>query len=239
MGSMGGGDVVRVAEMFSAVARTLAADDQDLDATLQAIVDLAVELLDACESAGISLVKRREITSPASSGELASTVDRIQSELGEGPCLDAVREHEVFETGDLAQEGRWPAFAERARQETGVTSVLGLRLFLEEDTLGALNLYATRPDAFDDTDAALASVFAAHAAVALANARRQAQLERKAATRDLIGEAKGILMARSNVDEEQAFQMLVRASQRMNVKVVDVAARIVHPEDRERSDEIG
>lgn len=112
-------------------------------------------------------------------------------------------------------------------------SILSLRLFIDADTMGALNLYACDRDAFDDTDLALGSVFAAHASVALSSAQREADLERKAASRDLIGEAKGILMARSNVDEDQAFAMLRRASQRLNKKVIEVAEEIVHPTDPE------
>ncbi len=93
--------------------------------------------------------------------------------------------------------------------------------------MGALNLYSTSPDAFDEADVALASVFAAHAAVAMSAARREENLERKADSRDLIGRAKGILMARSNLDDEQAFQLLRRASQRLNVKLIKVAEQVV------------
>ena len=172
--------------------------------TLTKIVHLAVEHLEGCDFAGISLVEGRRITSPASSNDLPGIVDSIQSEVGEGPCLDAIKEHEVFQTGDLAAEERWPTFAPGAHEETGVRSILSLRLFVEEDTMGALNLYSTSQDAFDETDVALASVFAAHAAVAMSAARREENLDRKADSRDLIGQAKGILMARSNLDDEQA-----------------------------------
>ena len=212
--------------MFGEVARRLAAHE-DQQATLATIVNLAVDHLDGCEFAGISLIEGRRITSPASSNDVPKVVDTIQTELDEGPCLDAITEHEVFQTGDLAAEERWPRFASVAHEQTGVSSILALRLFVEEDTMGALNLYSTRPDAFDDTDVALASVFAAHAAVAVSAARREENLERKADTRDLIGRAKGILMARSNLTDEQAFELLRRASQRLNVKLVDVAERVV------------
>lgn len=215
-------DAVKVAETFGKVARALAAHD-DVQTTLDMIVGLAVEHLEACEFAGISHVVGRQITSPASSNDVPRILDRIQSETGEGPCIDAIEEHEVFETGDLAGEARWPRFSVRAHEETGVTSVLAVRLFVEHETMGALNLYATAPDAFDDTDAALASVFAVHAAVAMQGARREAGLEDKARTRDVIGQAKGILMARSGVDEDRAFDMLRSASQRMNVKLRDLA----------------
>lgn len=219
-------EVVQVAETFAAVARTLAEDRDDLQSALDKIVRLAVDTLDACEFAGISFVEKRKITSPASSNDIPKKVDEIQSEVGEGPCIDAIKDHEIFQTGDLSNETRWPQFSTRAHEETGVSSILSIRLFVEEDTMGALNLYSTVRDAFDDSDVALGSVFAVHASVAMSAARREETLEQKAQNRDLIGRAKGILMARSGVTDDEAFAMLRAASQRMNVKVRDVAQRI-------------
>lgn len=216
---------MHVAEMFGEVARALATHD-DVQTTLERIVGLAVEHLDACQYAGISLVEGRRVTSPASSDHVPGVLDRIQSETQEGPCVQAIRDHEVFRTGDLSVEERWPRFSRRAHAETGVRSVLSVRLFVEEDTMGALNLYASAPDAFDEADEALATVFAVHAAVAMAAARREEGLERKADTRDLIGRAKGIIMARSGVTDDRAFDMLRAASQRMNVKLRDVAQQV-------------
>ena len=221
-------EVVQVAETFATVARTLAEGHDNLQNALEKIVHLAVENLEACEFAGISLVEKRKITSPASSNDIPRKVDEIQSEVGEGPCIDAIKEHEVFQTGELKKEHRWPQFSERAHQETGISSILAIRLFVDnEDTMGALNLYSTAPDAFDDSDVALGTVFAVHASVAMSAARREEGLEQKAESRDLIGRAKGILMARSGASDDQAFAMLKGASQRMNVKLRDIAQQIV------------
>lgn len=220
-------DAVHAAEAFGEVARALAAH-ADMATILHKVVELAVEHLEACEFAGISWVEKKTITSPASSNDIPRIVDLIQSETGEGPCIDAIKKHEVFETGDLAAETRWPKFSKRAHEETGIRSIMSFRLFVERDTMGALNLYSTAPHAFDESDVALGSVFAVHAAVATSSARREQGLEEKAETRDLIGQAKGILMARSGVDEDEAFAMLKRASQRMNLKLRDIAEGIAH-----------
>jgi transcriptional regulator with GAF, ATPase, and Fis domain len=220
-------EVVQVAQTFATVARTLAEDHGDLQSSLEAIVHLAVDNLDACEFAGISLVEKRKINSPASSNGLPKKVDQIQSEVSEGPCIDAIKEHEVVQTGDLRNEKRWRNFSMRAYDETGVCSIVSIRLFIEEDTMGALNLYSSARDAFDDSDVALGSVFAAHASVAMSAARREESLKQKAESRDVIGRAKGILMARSAITDDQAFAMLKAASQRMNEKLRDVAQRIV------------
>jgi transcriptional regulator with GAF, ATPase, and Fis domain len=223
---------LQVAEMFEEIARSLASR-RGVDATLAEIARLAVKHLEGCEFAGTSRIRGRQL-SPAVADDVPAIVDAIQEELDEGPCLDAIAEHAVFRTGDLTNEERWPNFARRAHEEAGITSILSFRLFTERETIGALNLYATASDAFDETDVALGSVFATHASVALSAAQREAQLERKAASRDLIGEAKGILMARSDVGEDEAFELLRRASQRLNLKLARVAERIVHPEGTER-----
>jgi GAF domain-containing protein len=218
-------EVVRVAESFGDIARVLAAA-ADMQAKFDAVVRLAAGTLDACEHAGISIVDGRAITSPASTGVTPARVDAIQTQEDEGPCLDAIRQHELFYIEDVATEDRWPAFTRRVIAETDVRSILSARLYLEQHTIGCLNLYATATEAFDGHDIALAAVFAAHAAIALDAAERERNLEAKAASRDAIGRAKGILMAHSGITDEEAFDMLRRASQRENVKLVEIANRI-------------
>ena len=214
------------ADAFAEMARALLAEE-DVQATLQKICDLAVETIDGCDHAGISFLKGRKVETPAASDDVPRMVDAIQYEVGEGPCLDAIREHEVFQTGDLGRESRWPQFASRAQRETGITSMLSFRLFVEGDTLGALNLHSKAADAFGAESRTVGLVFAAHAAVALSSAIHDEQREEALQSRDLIGQAKGILMAREGITADQAFDMLRRASQRLNVKLRDVAGGVV------------
>ena len=215
-----------LAEIFASVARELQAEGPSVQATLDRMVDLAVETIDGCDHAGISLVEGRKITTPAATDDIPVQVDAIQYEVDEGPCLDAIREHEVFQTDDLASERRWPKFSERAARETNVVSMLTYRLFVEENTLGGLNLYSASKAGFDADDRVVGSVFAAHAAVALSAAVKQQQMEEALQSRDVIGQAKGILMARQDVTAEEAFDMLRRASQRLNLKLREVAERV-------------
>ena len=219
---------VELAEVFAEVARALL-EEHDVAPTLDRICELAAKTVDGCQAAGVSIVEAKKITAQSTTNDLPRIVDEIQSETQQGPCIDAITEHEVFITGSLSQERRWPDFVRRAQEETGVESILAVRLFASEDTLGALNLYSSERDAFDDQDIAVASVFAAHAAVALVTARREEQLEGKAASRDVIGMAKGIVMARQKVSDDEAFDILRRASQRTNVKLRELAERVVHP----------
>ena len=201
--------------------------ERDLDVILLKIVALGVSEVDACESAGIELVEKKVIRPVAASSGIARNISRVQNEVGEGPCLSAIADHETYRTDDLEQDDRWPRFAARAFQETNVRSILGFRLFAEEDTMGALNLYSSRPNAFDDEAVVIGSILAAHAAIAMSWARERAYLQRAIENRDVIGEAKGLLMAHKSVGSDAAFELLRRASQRLNVKVHQVAERVV------------
>jgi len=209
-------------EVFAEMARSLLAEG-DVQTTLQRIVELAVETIDGCDHAGVTVLHAGVFSTPASSDDVPVKVDAIQYETGEGPCVDAIRDHEVFKTGDLGHETRWPAFSARAQRETGVTSMMGFRLFVAGDTLGALNLFSKVTDAFDDAASASGSVFAAHAAIALSTALHDEQMSQALESRDIIGQAKGILMAKEGVTADEAFDMLRRASQRLNVKLRKLA----------------
>ena len=220
---------IKLAETFGDIAQSLLTAG-DVDETLRRIVDFAVELIEPCDHAGIDIVEGRTIHPVAPSDQVAERIDAIQTDAGEGPCFSAIREHAVFHSSDLADENRWPDFATRAYEETGVRSMMGFRLFSQEGTMGALDLYSTRANVFDEEVEAIGLVLAAHASVALFTAQQREQLEEALKTRDVIGQAKGILMARSNLSEDEAFDVLNRASQRMHVKVREIADRIAHPE---------
>jgi transcriptional regulator with GAF, ATPase, and Fis domain len=217
-----------LAEVFAQVARSLLAEPS-LEGVLGRICSVAVEVVPGCEHAATSIVRGRKIETLASTGHVPEQVDAIQYQTDEGPCLDAIREHEVFETGDLLLEDRWPRFAERAAAETGIHSMLSLRLYAEQDTYGALNLYSGELDAFTDDSHAIASVLAAHGAVAFAGAKEHEKtehLERAVESRDVIGQAKGILMHKRGITADQAFDMLRTASQHLNRRLHDVAAEV-------------
>ena len=226
---------MELAETFADVARALV-DEDGVQATLRKITTLAVETIDGCHHAGVSLIEGRKISTPAASDDVPVQVDAIQYETDQGPCLDAIREHETFRIDDLATEDRWPGFSKRAAEETGVVSMLSFRLFAQGDTMGALNLYSKQPSAFDDEALAVGSVFATHAAVALAGAQQDEQMHKALQGRDVIGQAKGILMAQQNVTADEAFDILRRASQRMNIKLRELAERVA---SRTPSDEQG
>jgi GAF domain-containing protein len=208
---------------MDAAARELIERGGEEDAA-ERIVAGAIAAIPPVVQAGISLVEGdRSVTSRSPSTTTVEELDRLQNELGEGPCLSAIHEQARIEITDTAaQDSRWPRWVAAAR-EHGVRSMLCLQLFTRDGAAGALNLYADRPDAFDADAQHLAGLFASHAAVTLFGAQQVEQLNRALATRDEIGQAKGILMERFALDAAQAFDLLSRTSQDTNVKLVDVA----------------
>ncbi|GAB3438633.1 GAF and ANTAR domain-containing protein [Phycicoccus ginsengisoli] len=198
--------------------------------TLLTVCELAVKIIRA-DHASISVRRGDVISTLATTGDLPETVDRIQDETGEGPCVDGLLEHDSYATGDLCRDGRWPRFAARVAEETGLRSMLSHRLFAREGSLGALNVYAARPDAFASGDLIVSEVFAAHAAIAVQAAEDQQRadnLEIALRSSRRIGTAIGILMASHRVDEQTAFEMLRRRSQDTNRKLADIADDVVY-----------
>ena len=217
-----------VAEEFAAVARRLGADP-DIDSTLSRICALAVERVPGCRHSAISLpAGRGRIETRGATGDVPVAVDRIQYETGQGPCLEALGHADVVECLDLARDHRWPSFAPLAVTETGIRAMLSIRLYVEERTLGALNLYSDMPAAFSGSGLAVrwGRIYAAHASLALSGARAQTELYEALESRETISVAIGILMGRQQISRTEAFDVLRRASQRMNRKLREVASDI-------------
>jgi GAF domain-containing protein len=153
-------------------------------------------------------------------------LDQVQYELSEGPCLDALRHHTATAVADLRTDNRWPRFGPRA-VAAGVISQMGIEIFRQRSTVGGLNLYASRPSAFDDDTRHAAALFARHAGLALEKSLTITNLTEALQTRQSIGQAIGIVMQRYTLDEAQAFKHLVRISQTTNITLRDVARSVV------------
>ncbi len=210
---------------FGRLAREL--QGMDSQALMQRTVEWAVLVVPGAEAASLSLVRqRRHITSAAATAPLARQFDDLQQRVGQGPCLDAMYEHETVRVADLASQSRWPVLARRW-QEAGARSALCVQLFVRGHDLGAINVLSSRVDAFDEAAEQWGLLIASHAAVALAGALRTEGLDRATETRTVIGQAQGILMERLKVTPEVAFEMLGRASQHTNRKLHLIAADLV------------
>ncbi|WP_394427129.1 GAF and ANTAR domain-containing protein [Streptomyces sp. SGAir0957] len=212
------------AVQMASVARTLLAQPT-VDATLKQITESAHDLVGGCDAAGILLLENKRARTLAPTEARVVECDRLQAQLGEGPCFDAARRTDgerVYRIRDLGEEPRWPHFVPQAHR-LGIGSMMGFLLYTDDEDYGALNFYSRRPGAFTDVGEAAGWLLASHAAVALASARTHAQMEQAITTRHHIGEAMGILMARHHVTEDQAFDVLRRYSQKKNIKLREVA----------------
>ncbi|HEX5252420.1 MAG TPA: ANTAR domain-containing protein [Mycobacterium sp.] len=195
----------------------------DADATLTAITAAVVAAVPNAACASISrVVSGDRMVAHASTQAIAHELEQLQAGLQHGPSIEALRRLRTVNVPDMASDGRWPDFASAALQ-LGVGSMLAMRLFAAEKTLGVLNLYSTVPHGFSAQDQTIADVFAAHAATALHAASERQGLNQAIVSRDVIGQAKGILMVRHRTTAVRAFDMLVAASQQTNLKLVDVA----------------
>jgi len=220
-----GGSTASLAHELSGLARQLQGAS-DAPQVVAQVTRAAVALVPGAQEGSISLVHgRRRVTSQGSTSPLAALLDELQEQAGQGPCLDAVFEHATVRVEDLSADQRWPDLAVRAAG-AGIRGALCLQLFVAGDDLGALNLISREPDAFDDESEMVALLLASHAAVAVADALELQGVSRALANRDLIGQAKGVLMERFKLTPTQAFDLLTQVSQHSNRKLVDVAEEL-------------
>jgi len=204
-----------------------------LEEALQRILDLALTAAPAAASAGLTLMSADSLRTPVASDPTAPELDEAQYRAGRGPCVSALRERRIVRTVGIAIEGEYPEFAAAAIR-AGIHSSLSLPLVVGDQGVGALNLYAEQPEGFPEDEDETLQLFAALAAVVIANvelfwgARTAAdQMADAMRSRAVIEQAKGVLLARGATDPEDAFAMLVAASQRENRKLREIASEIV------------
>ncbi|OBH59065.1 GAF and ANTAR domain-containing protein [Mycobacterium sp. E2479] len=213
---------VRMAEL----ARGLAAPRR-LEQVLGDVTAMAVEVIPGADVAGVLLVKKGgDFESLGETDGLAAQLDKLQHDFGEGPCAEAALQETIVRSDDLRSESRWPKYAPAA-VELGVLSSLSFKLYTADRTAGALNLFGHQTNVWDTESETIGSVFAAHAAAAILAGSHAEQLYSAVSTRDRIGQAKGIIMERFGVDDVRAFELLRMLSQENQMKLVDIAQRII------------
>jgi GAF domain-containing protein len=216
---------------FSEMARILFTAGS-VTLTLSSVVELAVATIDGCDFAGLFLVVGDGVTTPVQTDPVVAKIDALQHLTGEGPCLDAVAHRLIFYVDDLGRDLRWLHFAPLAT-DAGIRSVLALPLSSDAQ-FGALSLYSRYPAAFGVDGRAKAAILVQLASLALSIAHTHEDEERRAAnfhaalgSRETIGEALGILMEREHITSEEAFAILRRASQHLNIKLREVARNLI------------
>jgi GAF domain-containing protein len=208
------------------LARSIAVP-KSIDTVLADVTMAAKELIPGVDEAGILLIgKGNAFETLGPTSELSVKLDQLQMKYLEGPCVEAALDEIVVRTDDFRAEPRFPNYAPDVVQ-LGVLGGLSFKLYTADRTAGALNLFSFRANAWDTEAETIGMVLAAHAAAAILASREGDQLMSALSTRDRIGQAKGIIMERFNIDDVRAFAMLRQLSQDTNTKLVDVAQKVI------------
>ena len=208
--------------------------DSTMESTLQRVAELACSAVPGTRCVGMTL--RMPNGKPATTvfnDPDVPEIDQAQYDANSGPCLDAMRTGEAQRIDSTPNDTMWREFSDACVRH-GICSTLSLPLTVESETSGALNLYAGEANAFGPENTRTAALFAAQAAVVIANATaywgaraKAEQLEATLVSRAVIEQAKGIIMSTVRCSADEAFQLLVQQSQQQNRKLKDVATEIV------------
>lgn len=202
--------------------------DTDSDTVVAELAEHAAAEIPGAQYAGITLTRNaKHVETPATTHHWPLLLDKIQQRHLEGPCLTAAWDEQTVHVRDLETDDRFPNYRRDALAETPIRSIMAFQLFIADESLGALNIYAEEPNAFGDESRTLGLIFAAHSSVAWNSARRESQFQKALASRDVIGQAKGMIMERYRVDAVQAFELLRKLSQNSNVPLTAVASDLV------------
>ncbi|MDQ2626202.1 MAG: GAF and ANTAR domain-containing protein [Actinomycetota bacterium] len=200
----------------------------DTDDPLDELLTSLLGHMPCAQHAGVTVTtSEAEVQTLSATGRYPVALDDIQRRCQEGPCLTAAWKHHLVRLDDICCEQRWPAFCREVAETTPIRSILAFELFTGRGSTGALNFYAESANAFDDEALELGLMLATHAALAWHMVRRDEQFRSALASRDVIGQAKGMLMERFDLDAVRAFELLKRLSQNMNTPLAEVALQVV------------
>jgi GAF domain-containing protein len=214
--------------------------DATMQTTLDRVADLVTIAVPQAEQVGITMMVDGRVGTYVFTHPEVPEIDRAQYESGHGPCVDSYRSGEVVTIDSTVRDDRWPEFTDVARRH-GVLSTLSLPMIVNHQSIGAMNLYANAEDAFGPADVDTGRQFAMQAGFVLANAQAywdsrtlSENLETAMQSRSVIEQAKGVLMHSLGVSADEAFDVLIRQSQHENVKLREIAQRVVDEAGRAR-----
>lgn len=203
----------------------------DVASRLEELTATAVDNVPGAQYAGITMSDRKgHVETATATGWYPRLLDDVQKRHQQGPCLQAALDGLVVSVDDLRTDSRWPDFQRDALAEAPTRSILSIPIATTYRTTGSLNFYAEKPHAFGPESCELAVIWAAHTTQAWDALLRDNQLRAAVASRDIIGQAKGMLMERYRIDAAAAFDMLRELSQKTNTPVREVSRKIVQAE---------
>lgn len=200
--------------------------------TLPDTLDAIVQATSASipQFAHVSISQRHRdgtIETKAGTDQLVWELDALQYDLREGPCVEALEENEPMVVVEhLPRQQRWPRYIPAAARK-GVRCQVGIQLFRDGRHAGGLNLYSTDHDIVPSDALGTARLLATHVGIVLGHARQEHHLNQALESRKIIGQSIGILMERYRIDQDRAFQFLVRASSTSNIKLRDLAEELI------------
>jgi transcriptional regulator with GAF, ATPase, and Fis domain len=231
--------------VFSALAEIIY-HGTETNEVYAAICVAATLVVSGCDHASVLVRREGRYVTVGASDRIAQRIDDMERLAGDGPCVDAIEEETPQIEPDLTAPKQWPKLAARLVAETPVRGAMGFRILVDRRKTGALNLFSDKPNAFDAESAGQAVLLASFASVAInavAQGEDVATLRRGLMSNREIGKAVGMLMMLNGVDEHEAFDVLRRYSQELNIKLADVARTVIEhrgnpifDEDRSRSD---
>lgn len=213
------------ADAFARLAHEMH-EQETFEETIELVVESAPALVGSDYASFLLARRSRQFEVGAATDALAEKADRLQVQLNEGPAITAALERQTLVVTDVLQDPRWPQWS-AGMEGIGIRSAVVVRLWTSHSTLGALSLYAARPDWFDASAVGISEILGRHASIALASARQETSLIQAVDARKLVGQAQGILMERYDLDDRRAFDVLRRYSQDHNIKLAEVARLLV------------
>jgi hypothetical protein len=228
-GPMPGGEKADPATVFAALAEIIY-QGSDVKEMYAAICVAATLTVRGCDHASLLLLDGDRYVTVGASDALARKIDQMELDAGDGPCVDAIEEETPQIDTDLTTPSHWPKLAARLLAETPVRGAMGFRLLVNKRKGAALNLFSDAPNSFDEESAGTAAVLASFASVAInavAKGEDAASLRRGLLSNREIGKAVGMLMLLHGLTEDEAFDLLRRHSQAMNIKLADVAREVI------------
>ncbi|MCV6977831.1 GAF and ANTAR domain-containing protein [Mycobacterium bourgelatii] len=224
-----GGPKADPATVFAALAEIIY-QGSDASQMYAALCIAATLIVPGCDHASLLVRTDDRYVTVGASDRLAQHVDDLERRAGDGPCIDAIEEETPQIEPDLTKASAWPHFSRSLLEETPVRGAMGFRLLIDKRKGAALNLFSDAPNRFNNESAGRAAVLAAFASVAInaiAKGEDAASLRQGLFSNREIGKAVGMLMLLHNVNENEAFDLLRRHSQSLNIKLADVARKVV------------
>lgn len=222
------------ATVFAALA-DIVYHGSSADEVYAALCNAAPLLVPHCDHASLMLMRHGKAVTVAASDAVARVVDDIERATGEGPCLDAIGSEAAQVESDLRTPNRWPAMARGVLNRTPVRGAMGFRINVDDQKVGALNLFTDTAGVFDSISADNAIILTAFTAVTVAavmHGQEASTLREGLESNREIGKAIGLIMAMHQVSGDEAFALLRKSSQDLNVKISDLAATVVDRHSR-------